>query len=99
MTSLATRDRLTGLALLLAITGIGSLTGLRAGWPRGETLCLIVAVWILVGVWARPALFWESRKIAWARGAFGDLGAALLYSACAVGLIWAGVVFREQLRF
>ena len=92
-------DKLVGLALLLVIIGTGTVTGARAGWPRGETLLLIVAAWIVVGVWIRPRMFWESRRIAWAREAFGDQGAALLYSVVALGLIVAGVVFREYLRF
>jgi hypothetical protein len=90
---------LAGLVLLLCIIGAGWFIGRRAGWPTGETLCLTLGAWILVGVWVRPAIFWEHWKITWARDAFGDRGAALFYSACAGALILAGIVFRKHLQF
>lgn len=92
-------DRIAGLVLLLLIIGSGTLIGRRAGWPRGETLFLTVAAWVLVGVWARPRFFWESRKIAWARDTLGDNGTSLFYTVCAAGLILAAILLREHLDF
>ena len=53
---------------------------------------LLVAVWLVVGVVYKPAIFWENRKAQNLRALIGDSGASAFYLILAVAFAVGAVL-------
>ncbi|NLI79150.1 MAG: hypothetical protein GX442_22245 [Candidatus Riflebacteria bacterium] len=57
-----------------------------------RVLALLVAVWLVVGVVYKPAIFWENHKARTLRGLIGDSGAGAFYLILAVAIAVGAVL-------